>query len=803
MFKNYFKTAWRNFKKNKLTTAINVFGLSIGISAALIIYLIIQYSFSFDTYEGDKDRIYRVVTEGENSKNSGVPAPLAAALKNSVNGIETAVPIFQYFDWNARVNVLQENKHSAQSLKSQESIVFTDGNYFSMFPHEWIAGNATGFSKDPYKLILSESRAQLYFPGEAANELIGKTVIFSDSIRTTIAGIIKDLNVNSDFEYKAFISLPTITSGNLGKNYDWDKWTTTNSTSQLMIKLLPAVKATDIDKQITSVFNNYITDKNDLKNTHRLQPLSDIHTNTGFGGKVDRSAINGLVLIVLFLLLLACVNFINLSTAQGIQRAKEVAIRKTFGSNRRQIIFQFLTETFLLALLTTVLCSFLVSVSLKSFIPGDIPPGKILNLSSLFIFVAALIFLVTILAGAYPAFFLSKFQPVRILKSQVFANSGTERTLWVRKGLIIFQFVIAQIFVIGVIVVKKQINFSVQKDMGFRKDAVINFAFPTDSASRKKYVFADQISKIAGVQAVSIASQSPAFSGQASNKVFFTKGNQQIDYNIDIRCGDTSYLHVYNIPLIAGRNVMNADTATELLINKTMASQLGFQNPADALGHLLILNNVPLPIVGVIADFNQASVKTSIHPLVFYADKHSANVMQVALQQSPENWLKTIANIESAWKRIYPGEEFNYTFLDATISRLYGQEQMLAMLLSFAAFVTVLISCMGLFGLIIFIVNSRTKEIGVRKILGASMLRLLQLLSADFIKLIVIAFLIAGPVAWQLSSSWLQNYAFHTGLSWWIFFLNGVIMIAITLSILLIKAIKVAIANPVKSLRTE
>ena len=277
MFKNYLKTAWRNLKKNKATSFINVFGLSIGISAALIIFLLIQYDFSFDKYEPGKDRIYRVVTEGEQFKTEGVPAPAYAAIQNNITGIEKSAPLFGYNDWNTKVSIMQGNNLPLKAFKKQDGIVFTDSNYFSVFPHQWLAGNPSVSLKNPYNLVLSESRAKLYFPGVAPDKLIGKTVIFSDTVNTTITGIVKDLQANSDFEFKEFISLNTIPAGGLKQYYNWDKWNSINSNTQLIVKLLPGVQTAQINKQLTRIFKEHDSDPDDSKTIHRLQPLSDVH----------------------------------------------------------------------------------------------------------------------------------------------------------------------------------------------------------------------------------------------------------------------------------------------------------------------------------------------------------------------------------------------------------------------------------------------------------------------------------------------------------------------------------------------
>lgn len=808
MIKNYFKTALRIFRKNKVTTLINLSGLSIGISAALIIFMVVQYDFSFDKYEPGKERIYRVVSQGDGWTNAGVPAPMHEAVQRSVSGIETAAPIFEYNGSSVKVAIPEGNDKPEKNFKKQKNIAFTDGNYFKIFLHEWINGNAKTSLQKPYSLVLTQSRAQQYFPGIAINDLIGKTVIFSDTVQTTITGIIKDLKVNSDFKYKAFISLSTISSGNLKPLYNWGEWNSTNSISQLIVKLSPGGKPAQINKQLAGIFKEHIQDPADAKDIHRLQPLSDVHTNTDFDGSVNKATVKNLIWLALFLLLLGAINFINLSTAHAAERAKEIGIRKTLGSKKTQLIWQFLSETFLLTFFTAILSVAITPLLIKAFI-GFIPEGLqfdyFLSQPSVWFFLLMLVIIVSVIAGLYPAFVLTKFKPVLVLKNSVISNSGSSRSAWLRKTLIIFQFVIAQVFIIGMMVVDKQIHYSLQKEMGFRKEAIINFNVPFDfiNPNNKKIILRDELRKIPGIQDVSLGSQTPAMSGYMSTGISYKEKGKDIKLNVAQRNGDTAYLSVYNIKLLAGRNITASDTANELLVNETLAKQLGFANPKDAIDHFITFGNIAMPIVGVMKDFNLASVRTAIHPLIYYAQPKRGYMMHVALQKNPATWKTTIAKIQSDWKAIYPDEDFDYTFFDKKISNFYKQDQELSTLLTWSAGVAIFISCLGLLGLVIFMTNNRIKEIGVRKVLGATVRQIITLLSIDFVKLLTLAFIIAIPVAWWLTHNWLQNFAYHTSLSWWIFLLSGIIMITIAMLILSIRAGKAAMANPVKSLRTE
>ncbi|MBK0378327.1 ABC transporter permease [Mucilaginibacter segetis] len=804
MIKNYFYTAIRYLRQNKVTTLINVLGLSVGISAALIIFMIIRYDSSFDKFEPGRDRIYRVVTDGDGWKNQGVPVPLAEALKQNSSGIEAVAPLFDYNSWNLKVNIPEGSSKPDKLFKKQDDVVFADEGYFKIIPHQWLAGNPSNAFKDPYNLVLTESRGKTYFPDLTPQQMVGKVVTFNDTIRTTVSGIIADLDAKSDFEKKSFISLNTIYLPRLKKDYQTEQWGSTNSSNQVLIKLNPNVRAATINSQIATIFKNFAKNS-DSKTKHILQALGDIHINPDFGGTVNPGVILNLTILAVFLLLLGAINFINLSTAHASERGKEIGIRKTLGSGKGQLIAQFLSETFLLTLITAVFSVALVPLLLKvfsGFIPDGLDASYLFSEPSLWLFLLALTILVSLIAGLYPAFIMSSFRPVTVLKNN---TTGTVGSAWLRKSLIVSQFIIAQVFVIGVLVVNKQLHFAQAKNMGFRKSAIINFYVPFDfnNPNDKKFVLKQELAAIPEIQAVSLGNQSPAFNGSMSTEVDYKEKGKDMKLQVNSRDGDTSYLSVYHIPLVAGRNITASDTANELLINETLAKQIGFNHPAEAVGHFLQFGNGQIPIVGIMHDFNQASVRTTVAPLIYYSAPKHGYVMHVALQTDPATWNKAIEKMTKSWKSVYPDIDFDYTFLDKTVENFYKADQQLSMLLTWSAGIAILISCLGMLGLVIFMTNRRVKEIGVRKVLGASVKQIVILLAADFAKLLLLAFVIAIPIAWWQMHKWLENFAYHTALSWWVFLIGGLIMIAIALIIVSIRAGKAAMVNPVKSLRTE
>jgi putative ABC transport system permease protein len=798
----YLQSSFRSLLKNKVFTLINILGLSIGTCAALMIYLIVQYDLTFDRFEPARDRIYRLVSHGDPWQNQGVPSPAHLALQQ-VPGIENITPLFNAY--GVKVSIPHGNSQATTVFKQQDKVVFTDGHYFALFPRKWLAGGPATSLQKPNQLVLSETRAKTYFPGLAVEQMIGQTVVINDSLSMVLTGVVEDLEAKTDFDNEVFIAVSTIPATGLVNSFNWTDWNSTSSSTQVLFELSPSVSPKKVERQIASTFKPLVA--KDSRIVFPLQPLADIHFNTELDGKVEKSTLTNLSLLAVFILFLGAINFINLATAQASKRAKEIGMRKLLGSSKGMLIKQFMLETFLLTALTTVLSVMVTPLLLKGFahfLPGGLAQQGIWQ-AHVLVFLLILIVVVGALAGFYPAFVLTSFDPLSVTKNQPVSTSGNNRSVWLRKTLTVSQFVIAQVFIIGTLVVKNQIHYSLQKDMGFRKEAIINFYVPIDFAhpDNKKFVLRDQLKTIPEIEAVSLGNQSPAFGGFMTSELTYKDGKKEIKMSPDVRDGDTNFISLYHIKLLAGRNVLPTDDATEYLINETMARQLGFAHPADAIGHFLDQGAKPMPIVGVMADFNLTSVRTAIHPVIFYSDRTFGYVMHVALRRSMDTWKAAIAKMQADWKAVYPGQDFNYTFLDKSIESFYQEDQKLSSLLSWATGVAILISCLGLLGLVIFTANQRTKEIGIRKVLGASVVQIIALLSTEFVWLVALAFVLAVPVSWWLMHRWLQDFAYHAPLQWWIFVVGGVSMLIISLLILSLRAGKAALANPVQSLRSE
>ncbi len=853
MFKNYLVVAFRNFSRNKIFSVINMLGLSIGISASLVIFLIVHYAYSFDRFEKNSDRIFRIVSDfafsGEPGHNRGIPAPLADAVRKDLSGIDNLVS-FRYYnpekivlpnDTSAKTNSadLSSAKNSSANssstdlssaktssantasakpttFKYQKHIIFADANYFDLLPYRWIAGNKQSSLNQEGQVVISEKRAKQYFPNRPFAEMIGQRIVYDDSISARVSGIVADLDQqgHTDFDFLEFISMNTILKNtNLQKTMDWSVWGSTTSDQQLYVQLGTNTTISAVEKKLKNIFDrNQGEDakKNNYTWAYRLQPLSDIHFNNDYGTfdtpVANKSMLMGLILAAGFLIGIACINFINLTTANAAQRAKEIGVRKTMGSSRGQLIFQFLGETFLITAVTTLL-SAMLTPSIGKLFSSFIPEGVSFSMTSPFVlaFLGILLLSVTLLAGFYPAWVLSSSNTIDSLKNRAYSGTNQTRRAWLRKGLTVSQFVIAQFFVIGAMMVGKQIHFMLSKDLGFSKQAIlsINYPYSDHSVDHKKYVL-HELSQIPGIQRTVQTNDLPSSQGWWTSTMDFSEGKKPLqNIVVELKSGSTGYLDLLRIPLLSGRDLLPADTMSEMLINETCLHVLGFEHPADALGKTLKVDEKHVPIVGVFRDFHAHPLNYKIAPMAIIRYAAQNRMMLASLPADPTRWPGIIAEIKKTFMSAYPGEEFNHVFLDESITNAYGEVQNESKLLQWATGLTIFISCLGLLGLVIYTTTHRRKEIGIRKVLGASVTQIMALLSGDFVKLVAIAFLIATPLAWWAIHSWLDDYVFRTQVSWWIFATSGFGMIVIALITLSVQAIRTAMANPVNSLRSE
>jgi putative ABC transport system permease protein len=813
MLRNYLLTALRNLRTTKTFSLINIIGLAIGISAALVIYLIVDFDLSFERFQPNGDRIYRVVTDikgigGEGMRLAAVPYPLPAIARKDLTGITECTAI-----WPTSLNVTpaQTDKNQPTVFRG-EVLTYTDAHYFKLFHfYTWLAGSGAGLDA-PYHTVLTASRAATYFPGLTPAQIIGKTLLYSDSIASTVTGIVSDPPLNTDLNWQEFLSIATAPRTSYLQYANSDDWGNIIGTYRCMIELSPGTRPASIDNQLARLRKKYASDTTYV---HQLQPLADIHFNATYDAFYHRMAhkptLYGLMLVAAFLLLLACINFINLTTANAARRAKEIGIRKTLGSSQRQLLLQFLGETFLLTAASLILSLFLTPGLLHAF--ADFIPTEVhfqpLHQPGLWAFAVTLLLIVTALAGFYPSWVLSRFQPVLVLKNQTYSTPGSTRSGLLRRSLTIFQFFIAQAFIMGTMVVGRQLHYTLAADLGFKKDAIAYFDTPFifGKPDNKRFVLLDRLRTIPGIERAGTADIPPTFDFPIYNQLLYTDGKKtNLDQQVQIRKGDSNYIKIYHLPLMAGRNLHPSDTVAEFLINQTYCRLLGFKKPEDAIGKTIMDGSQPVPIVGVIPDFHQENLHAPIKPLVIAWAANDQLSIHVALQpQTPDGkgWKKTLDQVETAYKDLYPGTDFDLAFLDETIAKYYTAEQQLSRLLQWATGLTILISCMGLAGLVIFTTNTKRKEIGIRKVLGASVTTIVTLLSKEFVNLLLIAFGIATPLAWWSLHKWLEGFAYRAPVNWWIFPLAGAAMMGFALLTMSIRTVRAATANPVTALRSD
>jgi putative ABC transport system permease protein len=797
-------------------TAINVLGLSLGVCACLIIYLITSFELSYDTFHPDKDRVYRIVVsmQDEQGKKTGMASLVSAlpmTLRNEVSGFENVTGFYNYFP---KISIPNGSKIAKKFDAPKEGdefspVIVAEPQYFKIFKYQWLQGNPAAALNEPFKVVLSEQEAHKYFGTEPLENVMGRQVIYNDSLRLTVSGIVKDWNKNTDFGFKDFISFATIQHSFIKNDIDLKSWGMWDYNSQGYVKLAKNVTVAQVEKE----FPQFMKAHSKMQGATAqllLQPLADIHFNNAYQDAYSRQAhlptLYGLMAIAAFILIIAAINFINLSTAQSLRRAKEVGVRKVLGGSKASLTIQFLIETFIVTVIAVIIAVVAANPIISSF-HSIIPKGVVLHLFSpaVLVFLVLIVIIASLLAGFYPARVLSSYLPVLSLKGQ--GSQKLNRNGNLRKTLIVFQFTVSLVFIIGAVVIANQIHFILNKDLGFNKDAIITIHTDWNNTIDQLSAFTNDVKQIPGVQLVSRHHETPAAKRHSGTIINYKgPGGAKIAASFDF-C-DENYVPLFGLKIIAGRNILHSDTVKEYLVNETCAKALGFKKPEDVVGKMVEIGmpNSSRPIVGVVKDFHSQSLHDPITPFFMASIKNNERSVSIKLAtqgQKADNFKATIAQVKTAWDKIYPNDKFEYSFFDETIASLYDKEQKTAQLMNTAMLIAIFVSCMGLFGLATFTAQQRIKEIGIRKVLGASVTNIVAMLSKDFLILVITSILIASPIAYYFMHQWLQNFAYRINISWWIFLLSGSAAIIIALLTISFQSIKAALTNPVKSLRSE
>jgi len=816
MLKNFFKIALRNLWKNKAFSMINIAGLAVGIAASVLIFLVIFYELSYDGFQTKRDRIFRVTSTFKRSANSevvqregAVPVLLPDAMRLDFPQFEKVAAV-----WNiggAQIHVPgPKGLEDEHIFKENDGLFFTEPSLYNMFDYVWLEGNARGLN-DPNTVVLNQSIATTFF-GDPKNA-IGKMIqLWSFRIPLKVTGVFKDLPDNTDMPVRIGASYNTFRKIAQQMFADPNQWKNTNWSSECYVFLGNGQDIATAAAQLPRFVSKYYPAElvnGATRVSLAFQPLKDIHLDERFGtwkgDALTHNELWALGIIGSFLLLVACINFINLATAQSVSRAKEIGVRKVLGSSRAALLRHFLQETALITLIAVVLGALLARIALP-YLCEMMKKKLTLDLlqdPSILLFLVITGVVVTLLAGLYPGMILSGFNPAEAIKSKISAKVVGGISL--RRGLVVVQFVIAQLLVIGTLVVVRQIEFFRSQPMGFEKKAVAMLELPSDSLDRLKYNYLkNEILNVPGVKAASLCMDAPASWGADYSDIYFDNDPVKKDFGVARQFADTGYLRTFQIGLTEGRIPYPGDSVKELMINETLVKDLGLRSSRDALGKTIAFYSGNAPrytIVGVIHDYNSKSLRDAIVPLVLLPDKGVYSF--VAFRMDADRMSGTLSQIHRIFTHTYPYYFYDLNFLDDRIESFYHTELIISQVFKVFAFLSIFISCLGLYGLVSFMAMQKTREVGIRKVLGASIQSIVYMFSKEWTMLLGIAFLISAPLGYYLMHQWLTGFHYHISPGLGVFALALGFSIIITWITVGYKAIRAAISNPIDSLRTE
>jgi putative ABC transport system permease protein len=802
MLRNYFKSALRILLREKVNTFINLAGLSLGITGSLILFLIVKNGSSYDKFHSNADRIYRVVSKSQgnngDSFTQGVPAIMPEAFKNDFSEAE-AVAITSYVR-GGLVSIPQADG-TMKKYEEEKGLVYTEPSFFKIFDRKLIIGSTDKALDEPNEAIISKKLALKYFGKQDA---IGEILKY-DNREYKISAVMEDYPSNTDFPFELMFSYITIK-----KSMDEHGWGSVSDVDNCYFLLKQNESVAKIEKQLPAFAKKYFGDGKDNpdEKTFLVQSLSEIHTDTRFGNynkKMPKQAQLAFSIIAVFLLLTACINFINLTTAEAIKRTKEVGIRKALGSTRGQLVMKFIGETFLVTIISIVISLGLTQVCL-GFINPFMEVDIALNLNSdfsLWIFLGALALTVSVLSGLYPAFAVSKFKPALAMKNQIGSRNSSGYNL--RKGLVVTQFFISQLFIIGTIVLVKQMNFMEKQDIGFVKEAIITVPIPVGEkpgakqSVSKMRTLKNEILQLQGVEQASLNNAPPSSNGVLGTGFSFVGKDEEL--NTQVKQVDGDYIDLFKINLLAGEKLNDNDTMTSFIVNEKLVKLAGFNSNEEIIGQEISFWDKRITVKGVVKDFNTQSLSKPVEPVVLFNDLGAYRSLSIKL--TPPDMQNTIKAVQAKWEAAYPEYIFSYSFMDEQIKNLYRGEQKTFIMISIFSSVAIFIGCLGLFGLVTFTANQKTKEVGVRKVLGASVESIMLLFSKEFFKLIMMGFALSAPLGGFIMHKILEQYAYKITLGPAIFLSGLAITIVIAILTVGYRSFTAATANPVNSLRSE
>jgi putative ABC transport system permease protein len=808
MIKNIFKIAVRNLLINKMSSFINIFGLSLGIACAIIIFTKIHYETSFDTFHSSKNRIFRLVRienlPGGVEYRDGATLPLITELREQIPEIEKVCGLL--YDDDCEVTIYDNLNKNSKILKIK-GLAYIEPQFFDILDFKdvgfhWISGSPQ-LLNNPNNAAISEKTAVTYF---GSTNVIGRNLnIYGLEYRIT--GVFADIPLNSDFPFKVLLPYANVTKV-MGDFING--WGNIADTHQCFVRLKPNVKTTDIEATIADIYAKHV-DKEVLKyRKYKLQPLSEVHTDAKFGNfnerVVSKSIILGLSIIGIFLILIACINYSNLAIARSTMRNKEVALRKVFGSDRKQIIWQFLGESFLITLIATNIGFIFAKIGILLFYNLFSLPQEIEISSDLlsFVFLLGSIVVISIVGGAYPALVSSRYNPVEVFKMQFKLPGKTGFNF--SKMAIGIQIFMSLVLIAGTLIVYKQLHFINSFDLGYDRENIVIVDLP-DAKPEHLQRFKEELLKKPAIEKVSFSSETPERSSVWSN-LRMSKSGEALKIHCNFKAADNGFLNIYGLKLLEGRNLTENDS-THILVNEELIKEAGYKNLSEIIGNQATYWRHKGDIIGIVKDLHPRTLQAKVTPMCIYNDFRDFGEASIKLKintnmRTGKSQLKeTLAYIESQWHNIYPDNLYDFYFLDERINSFYKNEQKTAQLLDLFSVIAIFVSCLGIFGITYFLIRRKSKEIAVRRVNGASIYEIFEILSSSFIPWIVFASVLSTPVTIYVMSKWLEQYAYKTTISWWVFVVAFVIASMLVLLNILWLTYKAANKKPVEALRYE
>ncbi|MCF0048512.1 ABC transporter permease [Dyadobacter sp. LJ53] len=816
MLRNYLKIAQRNLLRHKRFSLINVIGLTTGLTCCFMIIVFVRHELSYDTFHKKFDRIYRLTYmpkfAGYTQFLALTPPVASPLLPDHFSEIERSARLYRN---NATMEVPVGS--TIKPVKFDEDhFYFADSTLVDIFSLDFLEGDSRTALRNKYSVVITDKIASKYFGKQPA---LGKTILYEGKHPLKVTGVIRQLPDNSHIRIDLLSDYQTMfaTESEAARNTLPQNWVITHSSTYVLLR--PGASAESVNARFPQFLATH-SDKQLAKDiVYNLQPLADIHLNPEVEGNQEVSG--SMTYIYVFLgvglltLLIACINFINLSTARSLRRAREVGIRKTLGSEKSQIVAQFLGESLLMsgmALILALLFTGLLIPVLNSLTGKQLAVSYLFSSPALLATFTCVAIVAGLLSGSYPAFFISRFQPIATLKGSF--SAGNAKGGAIRHALLAMQFITSIVLVIGSLVAFQQLRYLLHKPLGFDKDLMVTadirnekitnvFVSANDSAYLRLKTFKEALLKNTGISDVTFSTARMG-SGVVLRNVVPQGKTQENSLFIGTLGTDFGFVNAYKLKLAAGRNLsetFQTDKNAAFLVNETGVKQLGWKSAEEAIGKSVNMEGKEGRIVGVLKDFHNQSLQNPIAGMLVHIDL--PHLTQVSVKLTPENISGTMAFIGAEWDKYFPEKGFDYEFLDQSIANAYESEQRLGKLIGYFAGLAILISCLGLYGLVSIVAQHRTREIGIRKVLGATVTNIVQLLSRDFLVLVAVSLVIASPIAWYMLDKWLANFAFKTTISLWVFAAAGALVITVTLLTVGLQTVKAALLNPVKSLRSE